>query len=110
MFSYMSLPIAFHSKLQSTLIAHKWFDAPEIIFVKDHFLTFQYNLLMRSHVLFKKSFSEICFVTKCTFEGSLPSVLVLPHMVVQVTFGHKLLLTDITLIWLLPLMFHPADR
>ena len=57
MFSYMSLPIAFHSKLQSTLIAHKWFDAPVIIFVKTHLsdmssqLTYEISCVVQEELL-----------------------------------------------------------
>jgi len=40
-------------------------------------------------------------------EGPLPLVLVLPHVVHQVALRHKLLLTDVTGVRFLTVVFHP---
>ena len=41
------------------------------------------------------------------FEGPLPLVLVLPHVVHQVALRHKLLLADVTGVRFLTVVFHP---
>ena len=89
----MSLPVALHCELEATLVADERFDAP-----------------VRSHVLVQESLSQVSLVTELALEGSLAGVLVLPHVVDQVTFRHELLLADITLERLLSLVFDPADR
>ena len=89
----MSLPVALHCELEATLVADERFDAP-----------------VRSHVLLQESLSQVGLVTQLALEGSLAGVLVLPHMVDQVTFRHELLLADITLERLLSLVFDPAAR
>ena len=89
----MSLPVALHCELEATLVADERFDAP-----------------VRSHVLLQESLSQVCLVTQLALEGSLAGVLVLPHVVDQVAFGHELLLADVALERLLSLVFDPADR
>ena len=89
----MSLPVALHCELEAALVADERFDAP-----------------VRSHVLVQESLSQVGLVTQLALEGSLARVLVLPHMVDQVTFRHELFLADITLERLLSLVFDPADR
>ena len=89
----MSLPVALHCELEATLVADERFDAS-----------------VRSHVLVQESLSQVSLVTQLALEGSLAGVLVLPHVVDQVTFRHELLLADITLERLLSLVFDPAAR
>ena len=89
----MSLPVALHCELEATLVADERFDAS-----------------VRSHVLVQESLSQVSLVTQLALEGSLAGVLVLPHVVDQVTFRHELLLADITLERLLSLVFNPAAR
>lgn len=61
-------------------------------------------------MLVQQSLSQVSLVTQLALEGSLAGVLVLPHVVQQVTFGHELLLADIALERLLSLVFDPAAR
>ena len=89
----MSLPVALHCELEAALVADERFDAP-----------------VRSHVLLQESLSQVGLVTQLALEGSLAGVLVLPHVVDQVTFGHELFFTNVTLERLLSLVFDPADR
>ena len=92
-FRHMSLPVALHCELEAALVADEGFDAS-----------------VRSHVLVQESLSQVSLVTELALEGSLAGVLVLPHVVDQVTFRHELLLADITLERLLSLVFDPAAR
>ena len=89
----MSLPVALHCELEATLVADEGFDAS-----------------VRSHVLVQESLSQVGLVTQLALEGSLAGVLVLPHVVDQVTFGHELFFTDVALERLLSLVFDPAAR
>ena len=61
-------------------------------------------------MLVQQSLSQVSLVTQLALEGSLAGVLVLPHVVQQVTFRHELLLADIALERLLSLVFDPAAR
>ena len=60
-------------------------------------------------MLLKQGLPEVGLVAELALEGPLPVVLVLPHVVVQVTLSHKLLLADLTLVRLLALVLHPAN-
>ena len=93
MFSYVSLPVALHCELEATLVADEGFDAS-----------------VRSHVLVQERLSQVGLVAQLALERSLAGVLVLPHVVDQVTFGHELFFTNVTLERLLSLVFDPADR
>ena len=93
MFSYVSLPVALHCELEATLVADEGFDAS-----------------VRSHVLVQERLSQVGLVAQLALERSLPGVLVLPHVVDQVTFGHELFFTNVALERLLSLVFDPADR
>ena len=93
MFSYVSLPVALHCELESTLVADEGFDAS-----------------VRSHVLVQERLSQVGLVAQLALERSLAGVLVLPHVVDQVTFGHELFFTNVALERLLSLVFDPADR
>ena len=89
----MSLPVALHCELEAALVADERFDAP-----------------VRSHVLLQESLSQVGLVTQLALEGSLAGVLVLPHVVDQVAFGHELLLANVALERFLALVFNPAAR
>ena len=67
-------------------------------------------LLMRSHMLLKEGFSQVGLVTQLTFKWPLSVVFVLPHVVVQITFGHELLLANLTTVGLLSLMLYPENK
>ena len=89
----MSLPVALHSKLEAALVADEGFDAS-----------------VRSHMLVQQGLSQVGLVAELALEGSLAGVLVLPHVIQQVTFSHELLLADLALEGLLSLVFNPAAR
>ena len=89
----MSLPVALHSKLEAALVADEGFDAS-----------------VRSHMLVQQGLSQVGLVAELALEGSLAGVLVLPHVIQQVTFSHELLLADVALEGLLSLVFNPAAR
>ena len=58
-------------------------------------------------MLLQESLPQVCFVTELTFEWSLSVIFMLPHVVVKITFGHKLLLANFTTVWFLSLMLYP---
>jgi len=87
---HVSLPVALDGELEAALVADEWLDAP-----------------VRPHVLLQQGLPQVGFVAQLALEGPLPGVLVLPHVVQQVTLGHKLLLTNVALEWLLSLVLYP---
>ena len=89
----MSLPVALHCELEAALVADEGFDAS-----------------VRSHVLVQQGLSQVGLVAELALEGSLAGVLVLPHVVDQVAFGHELLLANVALERFLALVFDPAAR
>ena len=60
----VSLPVALHSELKAALVADEGLDAP-----------------VRPHMLVQQGLSQVSLVTELALEGSLPGVLVLPHVV-----------------------------
>lgn len=84
------LPVGLDRELESTLVADERLDAS-----------------VGAHVLLEQGGAKIGLFTECTFERPGPLILVLPHVVIQVTLGHKLLFTNITLVRLLSLMLYP---
>ena len=61
-------------------------------------------------MLLQQGLPKVGLVAELALEGPLPVVLVLPHVVVQVTLGHKLLLAYLALVRLLALVLHPANN
>ena len=92
MLGHVSLPVALDGELEATLVADEWLDAP-----------------VRPHVLLQQRLPQVGFVAQLALEGSLPGVLVLPHVVEQVALGHELLLAYLALERLLALVLHPED-
>ena len=61
-------------------------------------------------MLLQQGLPKVGLVAELALERPLPVVFVLPHVVVQVTLGHKLLLAYLALVRLLALVLHPANN
>lgn len=77
-FSHMPLPVALHSELETTLVTDKRLDAT-----------------MGAHVLLQQGLPQVSLLALSAFEGSLALVLVLPHVIDQITLGNELLFADV---------------